>query len=186
MKCTAVFICILFFLSGCSSEGRDLERVLALRSDLLAAEECGFDAKITADYEDKLYCFSVTCTGKKNGDLEFGLLEPESISGISGFVSDTGAGITFEDKALQFEAMAEDRATPVSAPWIFFNALRNGYVKTAGMEDRMLRVTIADSYDADALQLDIWLMENDMPVRAEILHDGRRIMTLEVDNFEMR
>ena len=48
----------------------------------------------------------------------------------------------------------------------------------------MVRVTIHDSYEEDALMLDIWLDGNNLPARAEILWDGRRILTVEVENFE--
>jgi hypothetical protein len=51
------------------------------------------------------------------------------------------------------------------------------------MEEDLLRLTIDDSYEEDALKVDIWLDETDTPVRAEILYDGRRILTLIIKNF---
>jgi hypothetical protein len=71
----------------------------------------------------------------------------------------------------------------VSAPWIFYTTLRGGYLTAAGMEDNLLRLTIDDSYEEDALTVDIWLDEADNPIRAEILFDGRRILTLNIENF---
>jgi hypothetical protein len=53
------------------------------------------------------------------------------------------------------------------------------------MEDDLLRLTIDDSYREDALTVDIWLDAQDTPVRAEILYDGRRILTLTIKNFQM-
>ena len=54
---------------------------------------------------------------------------------------------------------------------------------SAGQEGELLRLTIDDSYEEDALTLDIWLGENQMPVRAEILYDSRRILSMEVRDF---
>ena len=33
--------------------------------------------------------------------------------------------------------------------------------------------------------LDIWLDETSSPVRAEVLHDGMRILTLKIENFQI-
>ena len=46
-------------------------------------------------------------------------------------------------------------------------------------------MTINDSYEEDALTLDIWLDSQNNPVRAEILYDGRRILTLNIQNFQI-
>ena len=54
---------------------------------------------------------------------------------------------------------------------------------SAGMEGDWLRLTIDDSYEDDALHLDIWLSDDNMPARAEILHDGSRILSLQIENF---
>ena len=56
---------------------------------------------------------------------------------------------------------------------------------TVQEEDGLLRVTIDDTYEEDALHLDIWLDAQNMPVRAEILYDGVRILSLEVEKFEI-
>ena len=63
--------------------------------------------------------------------------------------------------------------------------LRSGYLRAAGMEEDMLRLTIDDSYEDNALQLDIWLDEGHLPKRAEVLCEGRMILSLDVRNFEI-
>lgn len=183
MKRAALLVFFLVILSGCSSENRELERGMALRDKLLSSNGCSFDAAITADYGDKLYEFDMACQGDAQGNLSFTVTEPETIAGITGTVSDTGGRLTFDDTALQFNLMADDQLSPVSAPWIFLKTLRSGYLTSAGMEGEALRLTIDDSYEDDALQLDIWVDGNDVPVRAEILYDGRRILSLAVTNF---
>lgn len=186
MKYGAALICVFLLLSGCASENRELERGMELRSSLLSSEQCVFDAQITADYGDELYTFAVSCKGNAQGDLEFSVTGPETIAGITGIISDTGGKLTFDDAALQFDLMAEGLVSPVSAPWIFLKTLRGGYLTSAGMEEDFLRLTVDASYEDDALQLDIWLDDSNRPVRCEILHDGRRIVTMTVGNFEIR
>ena len=177
---------VLLLLTGCVSPDKDLERGMELRSRLLEAQQCSFDVKITADYGDKLCVFSVACRGNGDGSLDFTLKEPESISGITGKLSEGDGKLTFGDVALQFDPLAEGLVSPVSASWIFFNTLRSGYLTAAGMEDALLRLTINDSYADDALQLDIWLDGENRPVRAEILHKNRRIISMDVTNFDFQ
>jgi len=118
------------------------------------------------------------------GKISFTVTKPESLSGICGSISDVGGNLIYEDTALAFPLMADEQLSPVSAPWLLIKTLRSGYIKAVGREDGMLRVTIDDSYQQDALQLDIWMTEEDSPVRAEILHNGSRILSLSVSNFQ--
>ena len=159
---------------------------MELRGKILAAESCCFDTEITADYGDKIYIFSMDCQADAQGNLAFTVTAPETISGITGILSDSGGKLTFDDTALAFELMADDQLSPVSAPWIFMKTLRSGYITSAGMDEDSLLVGIEDSYDEDALHLDIWLDDSNLPLRAEILYDGRRILSLTVTNFQIR
>lgn len=183
MKRFAWLCMLVFLLAGCSSENKPLERGLAFRSRLLSAQGCQFGVKITADYGDTLHVFSADCRGDSSGALSFRVMEPETLSGISGTVSDTGGMLTFEDTALSFPLLADDQLSPVSAPWIFLKTLRSGYLTSACFEENLLRLTIDDSYEEDSLQLDIWMKEDSVPVRADILYDGKRILSLEIENF---
>ena len=182
------FACLLLilFLTGCANAKNEIERGMALRSKLLSAEYCSFDVGITADYGDNLYNFTLFCEADSSGDLTFDVKSPESISGITGRIDAEGGKLTFDDTVLFFDMMADDQISPISAPWVFLKTLRSGYLTSAGMEENYLRLTIDDSYADDALQLDIWLGEGDAPVRCEILHDGRRILSLDVENFQIR
>lgn len=183
MKKVGALLVLLILLSGCTGKSNEIERGMALRSRLLRSETCSFDARITADYGDKIHNFSVSCQADQDGDLLFSVTEPETIAGITGKLSSGSGKLTFDDVALQFDLMADDQLTPVSAPWIFYQTLRCGYLTSAGMDGELVRLSIDDSYEEDALHLDIWLDEQDMPVRAEILYDGWRILSLDVENM---
>ncbi len=155
---------------------------MALRAKLLSGG-CSFDVKITADYGDQMYTFGVSCSGDVAGTLEFAVTEPETISGITGRITDGTGKLTFYGTALEFPLMADGQVTPVSAPWILLKTLQGGYLTSAGTDGELTLLTINDSYAEDALQLDIWLNGEDLPVRAEILYAGRRILTMEVSGF---
>ncbi len=183
MKRCAVCI-LLLFLTGCS-ENDKLNAGMELRSRLLQSSQCSFSITADADYGSQIYSFSMDCTADPQGNIDFTVTEPESIAGISGKLSSESGTLTFEKTALHFPLMADELLSPVSAPWILLKTLLGGCLTACTMEEDLLRVTVDDSYADDALHLDIWLDGGDVPVRGEILWQGRRILSLEVKNFQI-
>lgn len=182
MKRVVAILAALLLLTGCGGKNTDLERAMGLRAQM-QAKSVTFDAEITADYGDQSYTFAMNCQADPQGELTFSVTAPETISGISGKISATGGKLTFEDTALAFDTMAEERITPASAPWVMLKALRSGYLTSCCVEDDLLRISVDDSYEDDALHLEVWLDEQNIPVRAEIYWDGRRLLTVNVSNF---
>lgn len=183
MKKRAIFLLFFVFLTGCAGSEK-IERGMALRSTLLRSSG-SFHTAILADYGEKSHSFAMDCIFDDTGDLTFTVTEPESIAGITGSVRDSGGTLTFDETVLYFELLTDEQLSPVSAPWIFLKTLRSGYLTSAGEDGELLRLSIDDSYEEDALHLDIWLDSRDIPRRAEIVYDGRRILSMEVENFRI-
>ncbi len=181
-KLLALCLCVVFF-AGCSHGDSQVSKGIALREKLLTAKGCTFQTVVTADFGDNTYSFTMDCKADTDGNLSFTVIEPSSISGISGSIRNDGGKLTFDDKALAFSLLADGELSPVSAPWILLKTLRGGYLKAGGTEGELCRLTIDDSYEQDALQLDVWLDSGDIPVRGEIVWQGRRILSLEIDHF---
>lgn len=175
---------VLMLLTGCSDGNAELERAMGLRAAMIA-KNVSFDSTVTADYGNVSYTFSMHCTVDTAGNLSFEVTKPESIAGISGSISAAGGKLSFDDVALAFELMADGQLTPVSAPWILIKTLRSGYLTSCCMEGELLRVAIDDSYDEDALHLDIWVNGEDEPTLAEIYWQGRRLLSVTVENFTL-
>ena len=176
-------ICMVF-LTGCLGKNEELDRAMELRAKLLAGP-CTFQTSVTADYGDKIYSFGMYCETDTKGNVGFRVTSPETIAGIEGKISSEGGKLTFDDTVLAFPLLADDQVTPVSAPYLLIKTLRGGYVRSAGEENELVRVTIDDSYAEDTLQLDIWLDDGNVPVRAEVLYDGRRILSMEITDFQI-
>lgn len=182
MKRILAIFCLLMTLTGCAGSQDMMDRAMALRSRLLAGS-AEFHAKITADYTDRIYTFGMDCRLDTSGGLTFTVTEPEPIAGIKGNIAATGGKLTFGEDVLAFPLLAEGQVSPVSAPWLLMKTLRSGYLTSCGMEDGILRLSIDDSYEDDALHLDIWLNEEELPKHGEILWQGRRILSVTVENF---
>lgn len=172
-------------LAGCSGRPNEMEVGLQLRSKLLQASGCSFQARVTADYGEKMHSFTLDCNANSQGEIAFTVIEPDTISGITGTLSGEGGSLTFDDTALYFELLAEDQLSPISAPWILLKTLQSGCITSSCREDERVRLSIDDSYDEDALRLDIWLDSNNQPQQADIIYDGRRILSVSVDHFEI-
>lgn len=183
MKRALVLLLVFVLLTGCNDNNHDLNRALSLRRQLLEGNGCSFDAIITADYGDTVYTFTMACEASREGDLKFTVTDPQTIAGITGTVTKQGGHLTFDSQALAFEMLADGQVTPVSSPWIFIRTLQSGYISACGTDGDYLKVTMNDSYENDALNLDIWLNHQNLPIRGEILWKGRRVVSLEVRNF---
>ena len=185
MKRIVSVLALIVLLCGCGVNNDELDRAMELRAKLLTAQGCTFDAVVTADFGEKTYTFCVACQADAQGNVTFTVKEPETIAGISGSVSAEGGKLTFDDTALSFELLADGQVTPVSAGWLLVRSLRSGYVKSCGVDGKQIRLSIDDSYENGALHMDIWLGEGDVPVSADVLYNDRRILSLEVANFQI-
>ncbi len=186
MKRIVAGLTALMLFAGCTGKRDELDRAMKLRATLLGCLGCSFDVTVTADYGDEVFEFAMRCETGGRGDVDFTVTKPESIAGISGSISSGEGKLTFDDTALQFSLMADGQVTPVSGPWIFMKTLLGGYLTAANEEGELLHLTINDSYEEDALQMEIWLNDDNVPVCGEIFYEGRRIVTMTVENFQIR
>ncbi len=183
MKRLLPMLVLLLFLTGCAGQSSQIDHAIELRTELLKCDGCKFDAVITADYGDKVHTFTLSCQTDAVGAVTFEVSDPESIAGITGTVTEEGGKLTFDETALVFQLLADGQISPVSAPWLFVRSLRSGYIAASGKDGEYTRIEIDDSYKESALHFDVWLDVSDRPVRAEIIWQGRRIVSLDVRNF---
>ena len=177
------FVALIFFL-GCESSN-EIDKSLLFRDSLIKAQSCTFTATITADYGSEMHQFTVDCISDKHGTLSFSVIEPKSIAGVSGTITETDCHLTFDDKLLVFPPLADGQITPITAPWLLLKALREGYISGAESQNDMLHIAVDDSYEENPILLDVWIVENNV-VRGEILYKGRRILSVDVENFELK
>lgn len=121
------------------------------------------------------------CQGDAHGNLSFAVQQPASIQGITGQITTDGGKLTFDDKVLAFSLLAGERLSPVSGPWVLLKALRGGYIAACDAD----RLTLHDSYAEDALMVDVFLGSDQLPIRADIYWEGRRILAMELKSFAL-
>lgn len=176
-------ILLVLFLAGCAGSNPQMERALKLRQKLETGDGCRFCCCVTADYGDQLVDFSMECAVGGDGTVFFTVTDPETISGITGSISETGGKLTFDETVLAFETLTEAQLSPIAAPWLLIRTLRSGYLTACGEENGRLRLTVHDSYREKSAVLEIWLNEQDLPARGEVFWEEKRILTVTVDQF---
>lgn len=175
-------VLLAVFLLGCAAEDDAMEEALNIRGKLLASE-CTFRCTVTADYTDTLETFVMDCESGTDGELGFTVSAPEYISGITGSVDGQEGKLTFDGTVLSFPLLAQDRISPVSAPWILMNTLRTGCITSVARTDSGLLIGIDDSYADDALNLEIWTDGQGIPIAGEISWQGRRMVSMVIEGF---
>ena len=179
-----IILILVLFMTGCTNQNADFDRALALRNQILNASGCSFHAVITADYGDSIYKFAMQCSADSNGDMTFTVLQPESIAGITGTISNEGGEITYDGTVLAFSLLADGLVAPVSTPWLWMKALKGGYISTCIPENGGYRLSLDDSYANDTLHMDIFLRNGNIPEKAEIFWKGQRMIILDISDFQ--
>lgn len=182
MKRLAGLLLAVVFLFGCRQDD-GIDRAMAMRSEFQSSG-CAFRATVSADYGDMIHTFVLDCTADEKGDISFVVAAPDTISGITGTLTGNSGFLTFDSEVLAFSMLADGQLSPVSAPWVLINTLRGGYLRYCTETDTGYRLTIDDSYADQSMQAEIWIDANDSPMGAEILWQGRRILTLKIENFQ--
>lgn len=185
MKKLGIILCIIaLFVSGCSNRKTQVDDGLILRQSMLSGEGCRFSASITADYADRIYVFKMDCTAQPSGTVGFTVMEPETISGISGEIAQEGGKLKFDDQALLFEPMVQGQLTPVIAPWLMVKAIQSGYIRSVSVKNDERELIIDDTFGNEAFQIVLLLDMDSTPEFCEIYHNQRRILSIKVENFK--
>lgn len=171
-------------LFGCSQQNDQMDKVLILRNSIVNSNGCAFDVTITADYLDSYHTFGMRCISDEIGNVTFEIIEPNSISGITGIVTSEDGKLTFDDQVLLFPTIAEDLLTPVSAPWFFLKSLKSGYIRGCGMDSGLTLLQIDDSYSDNVIKMNVQIIDG-VPIFAEIIWQDRCIVTMEVREFHI-
>lgn len=172
----------MLFLWGCSS-GDGIDRALEARNRFQTTP-CRFRATVSADYGAMIHTFVLVCEADIQGNVLFSVAAPDTILGITGRLTGESGFLTFDDEVLAFELLADGQLSPVSAPWVMLHTLRGGYLRSCTETEDGWHLTVNDSYDNNAMQVDLRLDMSGRLTGAEILWQGRRILTVKVEDFE--
>ena len=185
MKRILTAVLIVLLMCGCTTGNAAYEQALGLRARLQSGGGCAFVADITADYGEYVYDFELDCVADCSGNIQFSVLSPDNIAGITGIISQSEGAITFDDKLLAFDLLADGCISPVSAPWIVMRSLLGGYIGSCTVNDSGYLIRIDDSYEEDSLKLELWTDQQMLPFRTDVMWQGRRVLAVNIKNFKI-
>lgn len=184
-----LFISVVLIISmfcGCGNQSDEISKAMELRQRLLNSDRFCFDAVITADYGDRMYTFEVTCTASNIGAVNFTVVSPESIAGITGSVSEGTGKLIFDDTVLLFEPLSQGQLTPAIGPWLMVKAVLGGYIHSISEVNDQTELIIDDSLNTERFQAVLTLDNNLLPSVCEIFWNNRRILSLQITNFTVK
>lgn len=180
-KLIALCACVIL-LAGCSALPKQpTQHAVDFRTALMGAEGCKFTADVTAEYEDRVYAFTLQ-TETIGGETTLQVLSPESIAGIQATITEEGAKLEFDSAILDFGKMANGYVSPVSAPWLLEQCWRSAYIAYAGPDEDYERVTYLQGYQEAELSVDTWFLDQS-PVYAEVVWNDIRCLQMEIKDF---
>lgn len=183
-KCISLVVVLtLLMFSGCGNDSDVVDGVVSLRNKVLSSVSCSFIADVTVDYGESLYSFSANCCLDSENNMEITILEPSSIAGIKASITAESGKLTFDEQVLLFETVADGQIAPVGMPWLLMEALRGGYISMCSSQAAGVFARIDDSYKGTNFCLDLRLDNQNMPVSAEIIWEGKRIVSMTIMDF---
>lgn len=182
-KLMGLFVIVLV-LTGCSWDKSDVSDGLKLRQLLQSEDRYVFTAEITADYGDRIYTFTMDCGTDGTGDVDFSIVHPESIQGISGSITQTGGRLVFDDTVLLFDSLTQGQVTPVIGPWLMIKAIQGGYIQAVSEQNGKEELVIDDTFGTEKFRMLLELGEEGFPCGCEIYWQNRRMLTIKISNFQ--
>ncbi len=172
----AFLLCI--FCTACSKE--DLSTAIDFRAGLVQ-KGCHFEADIEADFGQTVQNFTLRCTARED-ELQFEVLAPKSLSGITASVTESGGKITYDGMAMDFGLLANGNVIPAAAPAIIFDCWKNAYISSVGQEDSLYTATYEKDHDEKKLVVQTWF-EKGLPICAEICYNQERVIKITIRDF---
>ncbi len=181
-KRLTLLLTISLLLTLCACGGNEKESFEDFCGKVSDAESICFTASLRAEYSDKTAIFKLGYTQNEDG-VRVTVLEPEIISGISAHVSDDSARLEYDGAILDIGTLSQSGLCPMSALPITVMAMKNAYVDSVWTEDGMTAARLIPSDDTEII---LWLDDELTPCNAEIGCDGKTVVFIEFEGWEMK
>lgn len=162
-----------------------MQEALTFRAALLQAGGCRFSAEVSASYDDAVYAFSAVCSSDEQGAVEMELTGPEPLAGLRATVDADRKLAKFDDIAVDFGLLAEERIAPVSIPSILAETWASAYIESSGNADGGIVVVYQNGYEADKLKIETKFDgEKSIPICADVWYNESCIASVAITEFE--
>jgi outer membrane lipoprotein-sorting protein len=181
-----IALCLSLFACGGKSGTDGLAE--EIKKEYSETENMTLIISVRADYGSRVYDYKLRCE-VKDDEMDIEVIEPEGIKGLKAHVSEEGIGLEYEGTTLDTGELFGKGLSPIEAIPIMLNAWKSGYITETRNEKIKKTETIAVTFDlkpADSekdLLHTVWFdKESHLPVKAELLYGGYRVIDCEFGN----
>lgn len=178
-KLRPLLLTLCLLLAGCGKNAA-AERFAPFSEALCARSDLCFSAEVRAEYPDRSARFLLSYADDAPG-CRVTVLEPAEIRGVTVHLDGASASLGYDSVVLDTGALDRYGLSPASALAKLVSALRTGHLASAWEEDGL---TVWELVPDDTLTVQIWLTEDMIPVRAELISEGRAAVYCEFRDWK--
>lgn len=179
MRISRLFPCFLAILalSGCGGGPGPEELAAQIEASYAQAAQVDFAARIRADYGDRVYDFTVSCSSGADGGV-LTVAEPEIIAGVTVRFSSDGATLAYDGAEVFTGEILPEGLSPVDAVPMLLDLWRDGLVTEAVFEKRDGEECLAALFHVnERVESRTWFSKNTwLPLRSEVYLDGYTVI----------
>lgn len=189
----ALMMTLVLVLSGCGGKGHEAEELLQkTRGKYLEMTACSGNARLTADYGQRVYEYGISFTWKQDGETVLVVTSPETVAGTCARILAGETALEYDGVMMETGPLDSAGLTPMDALPALLNCAREGYLAECGLEQgeegERLHVVCreADKDPGQGVETQLWFaIEDGSMTRGEISEDGQTVIQCEISGFTM-
>jgi len=178
----ALTIALCLFLTACGGKSGTDSLAEEIKKEYSGIENMTLIVSVRADYGSRVYDYKLRCE-VDNDEMVIEVVEPEGIKGLKAHVTENGIGLEYEGTTLDTGELFGKGLSPLEAIPLMIDAWKSGYITETRSEKVDQTDTIAVTFDLKPagsekdLTHTVWFdKENHLPVKAELIYGGYRII----------
>lgn len=181
-------------LAGCGPSAKEDDALaLQLRSDFLSREGYSGTMEVTADYDQRVYTYTVDFVSQKQEGLTMTLRAPESLAGLTAHIAGGQTQLEFDGVQLETGPLNQEGLSPMDALPALMTAMESGYISDVGEENLegtdTLRICCRDPEKeaGEGLETILWFStESKALLRGELRSDGYTVVRCVFSTFVLQ
>lgn len=188
----ALSILLAVLLCGCTGSQEEDQLALQLREDFLTMAGCSGQMKLTADYGQRVYTYSVTFSSDQEQGMTLVLTAPEAVAGITATIEHGQTNLVYDGVRLETGPLNKDGISPLDALPALIAAVQNGCLAETGSEllgeTDTLRLCYRDSEQGtgEGTETTLWFCKDRKTLlRGELRSSGSTVIRCEFSAFNI-
>ena len=180
----------LLFLAGCAGRGggtgEELAQSIQAEYSQFTAVTCRVDLR--AEYDERVFDCTLDVAWDNATGATLTIVEPELAKGVTARIANGEASLQYGDFSLETGPLTWEGLSPMETVPALWGQITGGYIAGTSLTEGLLEVTYRPGDDPPGTGLEAVVTfdtESGKPTVGELFWDGSRVVTVEVQAFEM-